>query len=113
VENVAGVGTPDVNTTRGWIELKVISRWPSDPARPLLVPEFTPQQRAWIARRRNRGGSVWVLIRVANDWLLFDGMVASRRLGMMNKEDCRKTALRAWMGALNERELLDFLLHAN
>lgn len=105
VENSAHAGTPDINFTEGWIELKDIDKWPKYPDTPLRVHHFTPQQRVWIRRRAKRGGNVWVLLRVAHDWLLFDGVVAAIHLGHRTRAELTALATRIWHKNLNEAEL--------
>lgn len=82
VENAARYGTPDVNYVEGWLELKVLARWPRGVVK---VPHFTPQQRVWLKRRVRLGGSAHVLILVDKDWLLFDGSWAADKLGHVTK----------------------------
>ncbi len=112
VENPAHPGTPDVNYVEGWIELKYLKAWPVRPYTTLKIRCFTPQQRVWLNRRCRRGGNAFFLVRVADDWLLYDGTTAARRIGRMDKEEmfersllhCRKTlrtndlikALKTW-----------------
>ncbi len=109
VENGCGVGTPDVNFVGGWIELKSMEGWPADEAMPLQVPHFTPQQRVWLTRRTRAGGRAWLLLKVAHDWLLFDGEVAARTIGFRTRRDLIERARMAWIGGLDEAELCHFL----
>lgn len=79
IENVVGVGNPDVNFCiegiEGWIEIKC----PKEPKKP-LTPLFgsnhklSQAQMNWFLRQRNSGGVGWVLIVTdKNRWILIDG----------------------------------------
>lgn len=69
VENPVRPGTPDVNCTLGWIELKS-GRVFSD------LSELTPQQRIWLRRRWLNGGLAVLLVHVKDTWFLFAGNAA-------------------------------------
>lgn len=87
VENRVKPGTPDVECTLGWIELKFLRSWPKVPNdSAVLLPKFTPQQRVWLLKRSQAGGPCWVLLKVDCDWLLFTGDWAARHLGRSTKE---------------------------
>ncbi len=66
IENTAGTGISDVSGCRKgkevWIELKV-----SHGKR----VHFRTSQRAWIMTRTGVGGTVWVLIRIEDDVVLY------------------------------------------
>ena len=81
VENPVRPGTPDLNYIEGWVELKVLEKWPARAATKIKVPCFTPQQRVWLNRRWDRGGAAYFLILIDGDWLLFDGATAGRFVG--------------------------------
>lgn len=107
VENPARPGTPDVNFIEGWIELKDVEHWPKIASTPLRVRHFTPQQKVWLARRQKKGGNVWLLLRVQNDWLLFDGITAAMHLGLRTRAELTALATRVWHKRLNEHEFRD------
>lgn len=86
VENPALPGTPDVNYTGGWIELKWLRKWPVGSDTLVRFTEFSPQQRLWHVKRRMAGGVSWVLVQVASDWLLLDGAVAAMNLDALTRE---------------------------
>jgi hypothetical protein len=81
IENLVGVGMPDVNgvlfsTKREvWIELKQIERWPARATTPLRIAHYTQEQRDWIAHRGKIAGNVYMLVGIASSprvWLLYD-----------------------------------------
>lgn len=86
VENPVYPGTPDVNHTLGWLELKREESWPARGGI-LAVPHFTPQQRVWLKRRSKKGGLAQLLIQVDSDWILLDGAVAADSLGFCTREE--------------------------
>ena len=104
VENRVYPGTPDVNYIEGWVELKWLPRWPKGVGEPVRVKHFTPQQRVWLRRRWRRGGRAYVLLQVAQDWLLFDGATAADHLGRVSRERLFELALKTWR-KLDEEEL--------
>jgi len=99
VENPIHPGTPDVNLADGrWIELKSVQA-PVREDSILRVKHFTPQQRVWLFRRcRAVPGGALLLLEVRGDdgrgalWLLFDGDVASKVVGMATLAEHRARA---------------------
>jgi hypothetical protein len=109
IENCVGNGTPDVNYIGGWLELKSRDEWPKRASTPVRIEHFTPDQRVWLRRRRHRGGDVRMLLKVANDWLLIDGVDAAKHVGEATKEELFSIAEKVWENGLNEAELLECL----
>ena len=81
IENVVGVGTPDVNYciegTEGWIELKS----PLEPKRdrtPLLKSQHkvSQEQKNFMLSQFNAGGNGYVLICTDKRWVLMGGGLA-------------------------------------
>lgn len=105
VENTARPGTPDINFIEGWIELKVLDHWPAKTDAVVKVPCFTPQQRVWLRRRVQLGGAAYFLIRIDQDWLLFDGQTAADQIGKMNKETMLQECLFCSSNRLDTRQL--------
>lgn len=93
IENRCGVGTPDVNFSGGWLELKNLSAWPAKPETVVAIPHFSPQQRVWQRRRHLAGGGSWVLLQVDVDFLLFTGLVAAKSLGFAVRADLEHLAV--------------------
>lgn len=108
VENPARAGTPDINYMEGWIEMKRLDRWPP-PSEIIDIPHFTPQQRNFLEKRVRMGGHAWLLFRIRNDWLLFRGDIAARRVGHVRQNELLAIASRVWSGRLNKAELLEYL----
>ena len=96
VENSVGPGTPDLNYLDGWLELKWARDWPKRDSTPLRMPHFTIQQRRWLARRQRAGGRAFVLLKVAREWLLFDGDTAGRILGESTRAELYDRAVAVW-----------------
>lgn len=113
VENGIGLGTPDVNLSTGaWLELKSVEAWPEGEQIPLRIPHYSQDQRVWaILRSRAFQGEVYLLLKVGDDWLLFDGLMAADLVGkpggtqQMLWDNC----LVGWEGGLDDRELLAVL----
>lgn len=76
IENIltgnTGVGTPDVETVAGWVELKWAKAWPKRATTPLRLPHFTDRQKDWAKRRRAHGEECWLVLQVKQDWFIFD-----------------------------------------
>lgn len=88
IENMAGVGTPDINYCiagcEGWIENKWIAAWPVRETNIVRLDHFTAAQRVWHARRARAGGKSFVLLQVSrptNTYALFTGAWAAASLG--------------------------------
>jgi hypothetical protein len=94
VENRVGPGTPDINCTLGWLELKQADRWPPRGGA-LRLPHLTAQQRAWLKRRREHGGCAWLLLQVGTEWMLFDGADVLA-VGQEDREGLRSVAIAVW-----------------
>lgn len=112
VENPVCPGTPDVNYggdgTEGWLELKSIDAWPANSTTALRIEHYSPQQRVWHVRRSRVGGNVYVLVKVASDWFLLEGMDAARELGKVPRARLEELALNWWDSSPKEG-LLKFL----
>lgn len=105
VENVVYPGTPDVNYSRGWIELKYLPRWPVRGG-VVKVDHFTTQQRVWLTRRCAAGGKAFLLLKVGeSDWLLFIGSVAAAIVGKVTQKQLYYYALTSWTNTPTPQEL--------
>lgn len=108
IENVLGAGTPDVNFIEGMIELKFLKEWPKKPATPVKFHRLSSAQKVWIGRRWHRGGNVWLLARIASDYLLFRGKDV-QPLNTLNRQELMDHALKVWNRQLNWKELKELL----
>lgn len=110
VENfLSPPGTPDVNYTDGWIELKYMPRWPPRGG-PLRVDHFTREQRAWLTRRSYAGGRVFLILRVGEpEWLLFEGAVAAMRLGLATRDELYQLCVARWVRLPRKQEIIQWL----
>lgn len=112
VENAIVPGTPDVNGTDFWVELKSVEG-PREATKPVLVEHFTPEQRLWVGRRWRAGGRVYLLIRVSVGkvvtFVLLDGNVATDNLGKVNLAELRRQSVRSWVAHLDFEELAAIL----
>lgn len=107
VENRVGYGHPDVNYIGGDVELKWLPRWPRNcDSSPVKIDHFTPQQRVWLKRRWRRGGSVYLLLQVRMEWLLFDGMTAAHIVGRVSRVELVERAHRHWAQGMEPKELV-------
>lgn len=105
VENPVRPGTPDINYIEGWVELKVLAKWPARASTKIKVPCFTPQQRVWLERRHRRHGAAFFLILIDKDWLLFDGYTAARYIGEYNKNEMIEHSYLYCEGSLDKAKL--------
>lgn len=105
VENPCRPGTPDINFIEGWVELKVLERWPVRAGTPVTIPCFTQQQRVWLTRRWAAGGNCWLLVRIGDDWILLDGHKAADVIGRLGKQALIKVADLYCEGALDKAAL--------
>lgn len=81
IENPCRPGTPDLSYADGLLELKWARAWPTKDTSVFQVPHYTPQQRLFHRKRWSAGGKMFVLLQVANDWMIFAGPVAAAYLG--------------------------------
>lgn len=109
VENPILAGTPDVECTLGWIELKVLENWPKKEETFVRVPHFTAQQRVWLKRRWKANQRAWLLLKIGQSWLLLSGRVAAEHLGHVERAVLERLAIRVWNDGLVPSELIECL----
>jgi len=81
VENPVLPGTPDVNCTLGWIELKSVDK-PKRETSKVNLDHFTAQQRVFLMKRwKAEPGSAWLLVKCGDIWLLYRGDDAAQKVG--------------------------------
>lgn len=102
-------GTPDVNWLHGMLELKVIHEWPKRADTIVKCSTWTKEQAIWHRRRWNAGGSVYLLARIADRHLLFDGATAADFFSVVNREKLEALAVMNTKG-LDPKLLLQHLL---
>lgn len=109
VENRVEAGTPDVNFTLGWIELKYQRRTPKKGGILKLDHDFSIEQRVWAIRRHRAGGKTYVLLKIGPEYLLFKGYIAAEFFGKLTLEQLREKALGIWKRKLDGKELNELL----
>ena len=78
IENVVGVGTPDINYciegVEGWIEMKS-PKEPKKSSSKLFGDnhKLNQAQKNWFLRQRNAGGKAFILICTDKRWMLIKG----------------------------------------
>lgn len=88
IENLLGLGMPDVNYTHGWIELKAMAEWPKRDTTPLRVDHFSKEQRVWLRRRWRMKGNAWLLLEVGTkEFYLLTGEMAADHIGKITRAD--------------------------
>lgn len=94
VENVAGSGTPDLSWAwagkEGHLELKYRRARPVGADTPVVIDTITPHQRLWWRQRWEAGGSVFVLLRLEEEYLLIPGLWAALNLGTTTLDGLRR-----------------------
>jgi len=99
VENRVKKDTPDlyVATTygqslrpqpiRGWMELKVLERFPVRHNTPVKIPHWTSGQRYWAIRHRAQGGHTWLVVRVEDTVYVFNAADAAGGIDSWDRAD--------------------------
>lgn len=111
VENIAGSGTPDLSwgwdCGEGHIELKHRYDVPVGELTPVTLPTITAHQRLWWRQRWEAGANAFVLLRLANEFLLFPGLWAAHNLGNTHYQGLLAHAAGVWQrGQLSAEEVL-------
>lgn len=109
IENGCGCGTPDVNYADGWLELKAIEKWPARENTIVKVDHFTPDQRLWLRKRHEAGGTVFLLLKTGPEWLLFYGIDAAEYVGKVPRSDLERIAIAHWP-RFHDRSLLEHIV---
>lgn len=91
VENSAsGGGMPDLNWcwngVEGWLELKHRSAPPVEEDTDVVIDTVTAGQRLWWRERHAAGGRCYVMIRIANEYILLEAHWAAFNLGKTTME---------------------------
>lgn len=109
IENRCESGTPDVWYVEGALELKWTRKAPKRGGIVRLDHEMTTEQRVWAIRRHHAGGKTFVLLKLADEYLLFYGYVAAEYLGYSTLEKLREVAIKTWQKKLVDQELREIL----
>lgn len=110
VENPVLPGTPDVNCTLGWIELKWTKRWPKVGENSIIrLEHFTQQQRIFLLKRHSVDGTGFLLWKCGPHWMLFDGQTAFHRVGKCSRRELLDSALGVWEGSILKEELVTIM----
>lgn len=103
-------GTPDIWFARGGIECKATNNWPARSCTPVKLDHpVTPGQRIWMHKRARAGGKGWIMLNIAGEWLLFDGVTGAEYLGKATRAELYELALRRWTRNPTTEELLECL----
>ena len=83
VENVVGVGMPDINFCSGGVECWIEMKSPKEPKRdstPLFGSnhKYTQDQKNWMLRQVRAGGFGYILIATDKRWMLVQGKHGDR-----------------------------------
>lgn len=96
IENAVGSGFPDLNWSwfghEGTIELKHRHSPPVGEDTPVVLETITPHQRLFWRQRWESGGNVFVLVRIAQTFMLFQGYWACFNLGKTTMQGLRQHA---------------------
>jgi hypothetical protein len=110
-EDKFNLGIPDVSYglsgVNGWIELKAKFAWPKRAMSPVPVG-LSKEQRRWILDRGDFGGNTWVLLRVRNEYLLFDWAVVDM-LGVGSRAALMQACCGYWKKQINFDQLTKIL----
>lgn len=112
-EDMYSEGVPDLSFglhgTNGWIELKQIPKYPSSPESDMKPSEFTSQQVNWITKRGKKAGFCFVLIKVANDYYIFDWRAAKQIRNGATPEWYKTRCLGRWQNSIDKEMLTSIL----
>lgn len=112
VENPLNDGHPDVEYlyrgSAGVIELKQREAWPKRPTTKVRLQHYTKAQRDDLRERYMAGGRAFLLLQVAEEYLLVC-MPKALLVGQVTREDLYRLAVRRWNGQIDGCELLEEL----
>lgn len=109
VENGVGIGTPDVNCSIGWLELKSVDK-PKKPDTVVDCRHFTNEQKIWLLKRWRAGGMACLLLKVGDWWLLFDPQTAYEVVGKVSFDQLVDNCFDGWHRNPTEEDLAGALL---
>lgn len=114
IENEILVGQPDTNYcvegSEGNIELKYISEWPKRRGNIVRIHHYTKEQRMWIFKRAMALGSVFLFVKVVNEYFLFTAFPAIEKVGInLTMHGFYGQAYHTWADKINFEELKEVL----
>lgn len=113
VENLVGIGTPDINCSVGWIECKWLRSWPKREATVVkLTHDLQKHQRLWIRQRRKAGGNAWVMLQCKKEWLLIEGIRACDNIGKVSRTRLIELSCYYSKNGLTQEKLLQELTNS-
>jgi hypothetical protein len=99
-------GIGDVSHVNGWVELKIIDKWPVRASTPLRIEHFTDEQRRWSEKWVAAGGNYWLTVKVAREWFIFT-VPNSLEVGELTREQMLAKCLRHWKQKPGADELVE------
>jgi hypothetical protein len=114
IESGTANGIPDVffsiPKNSGWMELKVIDKFPVKSDTKVKIDHFYPEQKFWIRTRGETGGNVWLFVFVAEtgEYFLFPWHIA-HRIEELTKGEWRLLSS-YWADRIDPKNLYDRLL---
>lgn len=114
-EDTISKGIPDVSFgahgKQGWIELKVLDKWPAKPSTIIHLPLFTKEQKAWLTMRGIAGGRCFFLLKVDTEdtWLLYKHTNVLL-IGSWAQQDMLANALAVWQGVPSADSIISRLV---
>ena len=74
---------------RGWVELKVLDRFPARASTPVKINHWTTGQRYWALRHAKHGGMTWVVVAVEDvgQVYVFDAVELAQHEGAWTMAD--------------------------
>ena len=106
-EDRLSMGIPDVSysiSCHGWIELKDREDVPKRASTPVTLPHYTADQRNWLERHGKRGGRCFILLQVANEYMLFDWR-GTACVGRVPMAELRAAAVAVWIDRIDFKAL--------
>lgn len=86
-------GIPDISFgikgCQGWIELKVLPKWPVKETTIVKIRHFTETQKAWLLNRGCHGGRCYMLLKISSsrEYLLFDYVQVKIHMDKRTKDE--------------------------
>ena len=109
VENPLNTGHPDVEYcyrgAAGVVELKARHAWPKRSGTPVRLRHYTAEQRDELKARHAAGGRAFVLLQVADEYLLIP-IPQALLIGQTTREELYRISAQRWVGKIDGDGLL-------